>query len=207
MRKRFQAAESKYKWLSNLLDTFAIADEGVEATRVHQVAAGTPVACSKGCSACCKNPSVPFTEPELLGISWFASEVLAGEARTKVMGQLETHMSRSECPFLVDELCSIYPVRPLICRQFMVLNRPCLPGEQLHETRPEDMIMPQRSSIQKVAVQLLNHWDFESRKAKIKAFEDGFIGEHAREMHLYDWRQIATTMKIFDESPGDKVAD
>lgn len=207
MRKHYPTAERKYKWLSNLLDTFAIADEGVAATRDHQAASGTPVACSNGCSACCKNPTVPITEPELIGISWYASEVLAGETRARVKERLETHMDRVECPFLIDDQCSIYPVRPLICRQYMVRSKPCSVGEHVDKTRPGDMVMPPRSSIQKVAVQLLNHWDFQSRKAKLQAFENGFIGKHARDMHLYDWRQIANTMAIFDASPGEKVAE
>ena len=198
MRPTYPEAERQYKWLSNLLDTYAIADEGVAATKGHYSKSGDPIACKKGCSACCKNPSVPFTQPEMQGISWYVSEVLDGDVRQVVKARLENHASTTECPFLVNDQCAAYAVRPLICRQFMVKNRPCVVDEHVDDTRPTDMVMPAKSSIQKVAVQLMNFWAFPNRRAKIDAFENGFIATHAKEMHLYDWREVARLMSIFE---------
>lgn len=198
MRHTYPEAERKHKWLSNLLDAYHIADEGVKATLEHYAATGRPIACSAGCAACCKSPCIPLTQPEMQGISWYVTEVLEGEVRPVVKARLENHATAKECPFLVQNKCTVYPVRPLICRQFMVRNRACEATERVDESRPEDIVMPPRTSIQKVAIQLMNFWSFPNRKAKMDAFERGFIGTKAKGMHLYDWREMATLMDAFD---------
>jgi Fe-S-cluster containining protein len=37
---------------------------------------------------------------------------------------LDYHYQRVPCPFLVDEACSIHPIRPLICREYLVTSSP-----------------------------------------------------------------------------------
>jgi len=37
---------------------------------------------------------------------------------------IEYHYQRVPCPFLVDEACSIHPIRPLICREYLVTSPP-----------------------------------------------------------------------------------
>lgn len=37
---------------------------------------------------------------------------------------LEYFAAAVACPFLVDETCSIYPIRPLVCREYMVVSHP-----------------------------------------------------------------------------------
>jgi Fe-S-cluster containining protein len=37
---------------------------------------------------------------------------------------IEYHYQRVPCPFLVDEACSIHPIRPLICREYLVTSSP-----------------------------------------------------------------------------------
>ena len=69
--------------------------------------------CAKGCYACCKNFGVPSrTEVEDKRIKEFLQQHSRplGEAQGKT------------CPYLDEDLseggCSIYPVRPLICRLY-----------------------------------------------------------------------------------------
>ena len=192
-------AEAKYPWLKGILDTFYISDSEVEShIRKISPTEGAP-ACHQGCHACCLKPTVPITEPELAVISWFSSEVLSGVLRGQVKTRLFEHNERLECPFLVDRKCSIYDVRPLICRQFLVKTRPCEIGEDVLQTRPHDVIaLPRETVIRPVAMRLLDHYKFKSANAKRKAFEAGFIHKNAREMHLYDWANIAKTMDLFD---------
>lgn len=199
MRNRFDD-EKKYKWLTSLLDAYALADEGVASTVKHAEAAGTPIACSKGCDACCRNPDVPITQPELQGISWFASERLTGPLREVVKSRLLNHAATIECPFLVNGACAIYEARPLACRQFLVKNKQCSIDEEIWETRREDITYPARSSTQKVAIELLTFWDFPNRKAKLDAFASGFIPKAARSMHEYDWALIASTMTAVEKA-------
>ena len=70
------------------------------------------IKCSKGCSQCCDDISV-------LPIEWYFLQSWVKENRSfldKVMRQ--RFYGENRCPFLhrEDESCSIYPIRPIICR-------------------------------------------------------------------------------------------
>ena len=198
MATRFNSppAEAKYAWLKAVIDAYYISDTHIE---THIAEKSITPACHKGCHACCLKPTVPFTEPELLAISWYVSEVLEGDARPRVKLRLVEHEQRLECPFLIDRECSIYPVRPLACRQFLVKFKACDIGEDVGITRPNDIIhFPREKVARPVAMRLLDHYKFKSATAKRKAFEAGFIGENARDMNDYDWSRIAKTMEHFD---------
>jgi Fe-S-cluster containining protein len=201
MTQRFSApqAEAKYQWLKTILDTFYISDALVVDHLARVSKKGVKPACHRGCDACCRKPTVPFTAPELKAISWYASEVLEGEVRQNVKQRLRSHEETLECPFLVDHACSIYPVRPLICRQFMVKSKPCIVDEDIATDRPDDIIpLPRDSVIQPVAMRLLDAFDIKSTAKKQRAFASGFIAANARYMHEYDWNNIARTMDQFD---------
>jgi Fe-S-cluster containining protein len=87
-----------------------------------------PSACRKGCSMCC-HQSVMVTAPEvlltvkLLRDNLAESEIDQLQARVadrakEIEGRTtnERMDSRIACAFLVDDICSIYPARPLQCR-------------------------------------------------------------------------------------------
>ncbi|MBI5582561.1 MAG: YkgJ family cysteine cluster protein [Deltaproteobacteria bacterium] len=67
--------------------------------------------CPGGCTACCRNFGIPSqTKVEAARIQQF---LRAGRRRTgKARG--------TTCPYVVPEGCTIYPVRPLICRLYGV---------------------------------------------------------------------------------------
>jgi uncharacterized protein len=78
----------------------------------------TNLTCQAGCSGCC-----------LPGLSVFAVEAahlsealtdLADPLRSRVLAQAQAAQAapeqQSHCPLLVDDLCSIYNQRPVICR-------------------------------------------------------------------------------------------
>lgn len=89
-----------------------------------------PVACQAGCSLCCHN-WISVTIPEAL--------LIAEDLRTRSDTPLPEKIAlaagagmnldrdqrlrhRLACPLLVDQLCSIYAVRPLACRSFFSLS-------------------------------------------------------------------------------------
>ena len=87
-----------------------------------------PFACRKGCSHCC-HQSVMATAPEVLLVAKFLRDNLTERevsllhrkiaARAVEMNALtndERVDGQVPCSFLMDNICTIYPVRPLQCR-------------------------------------------------------------------------------------------
>jgi Fe-S-cluster containining protein len=198
-RFNFPDAEKKYKWLSMLLDGYHILDRankvGIDKEEKKR---GQKIACGKGCFHCCLNPTVPITAIELAGISWFACEQLTGDTREKVKSQLLAHEETAACPFLVEHVCSIYPVRPIACRAFHVFGEQCTPGEDPWLTRRNNTWSHGKETALKVSMKILPYWDIKNPKQQKKAFEFGFIMNNSKNMHEYDWTQIYNTMLLFD---------
>lgn len=76
-------------------------------------AAAPYVACEKGCAGCCKmNVSISVIEAERLA----AVTGRAMEPLQHPVSHDEAHFSGVDCPFLVNEACSVYEARPYACR-------------------------------------------------------------------------------------------
>jgi Fe-S-cluster containining protein len=89
-----------------------------------------PLACARGCAACC-SLRVTATAPELLLAARFLRAVqpalrergidlVAGlrtaEQRTRGLSEPQRVALRQTCPFIAQGVCVIYAVRPLACR-------------------------------------------------------------------------------------------
>ncbi len=68
--------------------------------------------CSPGCSLCCG--IAPIAPAEIDNI---ASWIAMNGVKVRTMG-----IDLLTCPYVVDDRCSIHPVRPLICRLFGVVE-------------------------------------------------------------------------------------
>ena len=62
----------------------------------------------------------------------------------RALGQ-EYFMAGVACPFLVDQNCSIHPIRPLICREYMVVTPPEYCAEPGH-MNTKAVVLPVRPS-------------------------------------------------------------
>ena len=62
----------------------------------------------------------------------------------RVLGQ-EYFTAGVACPFLVDQSCTIYPIRPLICREYMVVTPPEYCAEPGHRNA-RGVVLPVRPS-------------------------------------------------------------
>ncbi len=82
--------------------------------------------CKEGCSACCKTGEYPFTQVEMQYLM-LGFHQLPTETKLKVLAKINELKERyatankeesfmHECPFLVDDKCSVYDFRGLICR-------------------------------------------------------------------------------------------
>lgn len=77
------------------------------------IAAKPFIACEKGCSACCRmNVTISSMEAERL--AQFSKKRLAHVDR-HIMHD-PTHFAGVACPFLVENACSVYEIRPYACR-------------------------------------------------------------------------------------------
>ncbi len=89
-----------------------------------------PIACQAGCDHCCYN-QVEVTPPEALVIGHFIERQFSREERQRLLARLKNSLEvmagkrkreiariREElpCPLLQVQKCSVYQVRPLVCR-------------------------------------------------------------------------------------------
>ena len=84
------------------------------------------IKCKEGCAYCCKEGEYPLSELEYVYMMLTYNE-LDDELRDKVTENIITLLKKSrekmyECPFLVDNRCSIYKARGVICRTFGLLT-------------------------------------------------------------------------------------
>ena len=115
---------------TSLPTVIAVVDRAATLTTdlVEQFATEERVACRAGCSWCCNFTSVLTSAAEVLRIAAYLRAKLAPEdlqAITKRLAQRTAHISalpeerrgraRIPCALLVNQRCSIYPVRPLAC--------------------------------------------------------------------------------------------
>lgn len=127
------------------LQVFREVDELVERELARSAAHGQPSSCAPGCAHCCRQELyapraeveaivdwIETTAPQLLDelrpriaawLAWYRTEypalVAAGAARRDAF-----HGHAPPCPALVDDRCTIYPVRPTFCRSHHVTSPP-----------------------------------------------------------------------------------
>ena len=89
------------------------------------------LSCQRACTYCCRKPGVLISVAELLRVLEYVREHF-DEAQTAALrarasayaaqvGERNVNDRCAEsvpCPFLVDELCSVYEARPLVCRGY-----------------------------------------------------------------------------------------
>ncbi len=113
----------------------------------------SPASCKAGCSVCC-NQLIPLSGVEVLQLQKVLTS-LPRKVRRKVSASLRSMQEKSEkiiassysgstpfeeqyfnlgkpCSFLVDNNCSIYQQRPLVCREYNVDTSPTLCKSPYH---------------------------------------------------------------------------
>lgn len=198
---RFPEYEARYPWLSLLLDGLAVFDKGAAvAVQRARRKRNRPVACREGCGNCCRaNTDIPVYPLELAGIYWYAIEKLQGPLRETVKAQLKGHETEPPCPFLVDNSCSIYPLRPGVCRLFVVFGRPCGPGEDAYHTRREDVLTPLEEFSNQAFFIMLPFYGITKDEDRIMAIKNRVIHTRVQNLQSCDWKNLAQKMEDFDK--------
>lgn len=86
--------------------------------------------CKKGCSKCCKNGQYPFSKLEyefiMIGFSKLPCELQ--KKITEKISKLKSEKKNFNgeftyvCPFLINNVCSVYEFRGIICRSFGLMS-------------------------------------------------------------------------------------
>lgn len=203
--KTFTADEKLHKWLTEFLDACALIDEGVHEAVARREAAGEELACRRGCDSCCRNQrDIPVYPHELVGIYWYCAEKLKQPTRGILRHRFENFSTAGACPFLMDGVCIIHPVRPAGCRQFNVFGKPCEEGEDPYHTRRQDVMTPLRQYTRTAFRGVLPLYGVKKRKKKeLDETVEKIINTQALRIHDCDWTRLAGRMKEFDEKPGE----
>ena len=181
-----------------LLESYSITDQGVSAAIESETSIDRKLACHRGCAACCRtHTSIPVTPIELVGISWHVTEKIEGSTRKKLQSQLQKHQSGEACPFLVDNVCSIYEFRPYACRHFNVFNQVCDEDEDAYYTRKEDVLTPSQSSIDDACFETLPFYDLEQNEENKYKVEKGEINKVIHVLQELNWESLADKMTAF----------
>ena len=194
-RLHFPADERRFPWLSLLLDAYAIADTGVAvAVKNMEKKQKKKLACGKGCGNCCVHQKdLPLYPHEIVGIYWYASEKISGQARDLLRNRLAVASGASGCPFLIDNSCAIHPVRPIGCRQFNVFTTPCATEEDPYYTRCGDVLQPDQGYLDRAFAAVIPFYNLKKEEDIPGAIRT--IRAQIMNLLSYDWSKLAALME------------
>ncbi len=191
--------ENNYSWLPILLDAYAICDEGLRQEIItEEEKRGQAIACTKGCDSCCRQQDIPVSTPEFMGIVWYVTEMLDNEIRDELLKSLAPPGQTTQCPFLKDGACPVYPARPLACREYVVYRQVCVEGEDPYVTRRQDLHPATPDRRLQTARRFLDSpvYNLPTRKKKIAAYNKGVMYKFIPGMHEIDWRILIDLAKF-----------
>ncbi|HEX9114275.1 MAG TPA: YkgJ family cysteine cluster protein, partial [Nitrospirota bacterium] len=197
-RVHFPEDEARLPWLPMLLDAYAVADTGVAiAIRDEEKKRKKKLACGKGCGNCCQHQKdLPLYPHELVGIYWYVSEKMVSSGRDILRNRLAAHAAGSACPFLIDNSCSIHPLRPLGCRQFNVFTKPCAEGEDPYYTRRGDVLVPLQDYTDRAFSAVLPFYNLKREAGLAAAVR--LIRSQIMNLQTYDWKKLVEIMEQAD---------
>lgn len=200
-RLSFADDEASFPWLSVLLNAYSVIDKGVSAAINREQKNGRELACAKGCSSCCStHQDIPVYPLELMGMTWYVIEKLQSPIREQLKQQLEQLEVLNSCPFLLDGACSIHPVRPIACRQFNVLDKACVDGEDAFHTRKKDVMLPIQHFTDEAFDIMLPFYGIKKKAERRKAIKQGALHTVAKVMRDCNWKSLPEKMSAYESA-------
>lgn len=109
----------------------AVADFADEALAIVSDTYRPPLQCREGCSYCCRKPGVLTSVPDLLRLLSYVRATFDADSRCALQNRARRYAAQIHgrsfdastndsvpCPLLVEGRCSVYEVRPLVCRGY-----------------------------------------------------------------------------------------
>lgn len=200
-RLSFPDDEKVYDWLALLLDAYCIVDKGVAEAIQKETKKQRTLACGRGCSSCCKtHQTIPVYPLELVGISWYATEKLSGKDREELKNQLRSHKKDDPCPFLMNGVCIIHPMRPIACRQFNVFDEPCADNEDPYYTRLKDVLPPVKQYVDRAFFIMLPFYGVNDESERQRLIQRGSVHKLVKLIQTCNWKTLADRMDDFDRN-------
>lgn len=195
-RCSFPEDEAANPWLPLLLDAYEVIDRGIFlALQRDKRKTGRRPACKAGCGSCCStHADIPLYPLEMTGIYWYVLEKMDPELRAALLPKLAGHSPLAACPFLADNRCTVYPVRPMACRQFIVFNRPCGDGEDPFHTRRDDVLTPLGEFADRAFYIMLPFYGIHTEEDRKAAIKNSIIHARVKNLKTTDWKPLAQRM-------------
>jgi Fe-S-cluster containining protein len=194
-RLSFPYDEKVHRWLPLLVNSYAIMDKGVYEDIEKNEKKGKKLACKRGCSNCCETQrDIPIYPIEIVGLYWYVIEKIKEPLRSQIKTSLIKHRKGDRCPFLIKKACSIYPMRPLACRQFNVFGRPCAKGEDPFYTRNEDVLKPLDNYLGKALYETMPFYGLYEEDEKIEFINSGKLNSLVKILQFFPWIELARRM-------------
>jgi Fe-S-cluster containining protein len=194
-RVRFPEDEQRLAWLPMLLDAYALADTGIAiGIREEAKRSGKTLACGRGCGNCCiQQQDLPLYPHELVGIYWYVSEKINPAARDRIAGRIAEGAGGPACLFLIDNSCSIHPLRPFGCRQFNVFSAPCAPGEDPYYTRRDDVLTPLVDYMDRAFAAVLPFYNLKRHGDAASAVKR--VRSQIMNLRAFDWSRLLVVIE------------
>lgn len=190
-RVRYPGDEAAHPWLSALLDAYHIQDTGIAVElEAEKKRRQKKLGCRRGCGTCCQRPTIPVTEPEIKGIAWYISQKMPDDLRAVVKTQVLNRHKSPMCPFCVEGVCSVYPVRSIACRLLYIFGDPCIPNHDIYTARPGDLWTHSRDLGRRITFALLPLYRITDTKDKEQAFNSGFLAQNTVSMLEQPWETL-----------------
>ncbi|HJX17467.1 MAG TPA: hypothetical protein VJ437_04640 [Acidiferrobacterales bacterium] len=123
---------------------------------------------------------------------------ITGPLREQLERQLRDHKKGGPCPLLVDNACTVHPLRPMACRQFNVFDQVCTEGEDAYYTRRQDVLTPIRDYVDEAFDVLLPFYGIKKSSERQRMIQSGEVHRLVKVLQEYDWPKLVECMQAFD---------
>lgn len=195
-KRQYKTDRENHPWLPLLLDAYELVDKGLQKSiKDYEIKNSVQLACKKGCSNCCKtHKDIPVYPLELVGIYWYVIEKVQGDTKRLLKEQLRRYKGETQCPFLVNDICSIYDMRPIACRQFNVFTQVCKEGEDPYYTRKQDVFIPPKEINEKAFSIMLPFYGISGDEEISNFIKKDLIHTFVKILQTLSWEKLSSRM-------------